>query len=365
MLTLQEAGRHVDVLAELKVIAKLPRGDFDQRNPGFAGVLNRELRFADMVRELEAEANCQIALACLTQAGPSVPAGDCIARWRQALACTPDRGRRDALVQEVQKLVIARAEQLEKDETADRLERLNNACELLESLHYSDLYVPTGEDPVMHALADAYLNRAAHLANAFDDHETARNDARRAWTIVPYYLRSLTGLAATCLLLAKDKQYAGRSDLARVLLDEARQCLAQAETNYPGHSEIAQWKENADKLSVALEQGRPLDALAKSLDTLPGGASGVSTATFADALLVESRKEYRAAIDLYKSLLAQQPDDAQLMIRLSICHRANIVSLLEREAPKEEVVAAARQAFADCPGSELLSDMQELAKVEV
>jgi tetratricopeptide (TPR) repeat protein len=354
--TLSDAARHQDVLDGIKAVRARGGGDFELRNPGFARLANRELRRNRILQELEEQALHKLAIDAITEAPPRV--ADAAALWRDAGAIATELGRREQLWLEMQKVVIARAAQLQSDETVDRLERLNNANAFLEAVREA-LDEPGGLDGLNQALVDTYLDRALVLSNDHSDHDAARNDARRAWALTPNYPRALSSVYATTILLARSKQYAGRTDLTRALLKEADEFWKYGEQHLPGQREMVEWKAEADELLKLINEGSAIDRL-KSLVSLPtgNGARSSSSDPYAEALLLEARKEYPAAIDIYKSLVERNPADQQYRTKLAIAYRGWIFHMIEQNAPQSEVQEIVDKALMQCPDSELLSDMR-------
>lgn len=359
---LADAGRPQDVLNALAGLRSSFAGDFERANPGFAHWPNREQRLQRCVLHFQEQAHHSLAIAMLTEAEPHVT--EALDQWRAGLAAAEQLGRRDELMSEIQKVVIARAAQLDADQNADRLERLNSAHDLLETIHFAGLAPPAADDPLALALADTLLERAVYLANELNNHGEARNAARRAFTLIPGYPRALTSLHAATVLFARDKQYAGRPDLAKVLLDEADDLYRHGQQIIPGDADLDEWRDIAAKLRQASEHGLPLERLAKTLST--GETSTHASANaYAEALIQEARQDYAGAVAIYKSVLARNPNDAQIRMRLVMCYRTWVVHLTQAGAPQSEIDEVVGMALAACPDSDVLRDLEEFAGKEV
>ena len=362
VVTLAELGRHQDVLKAIAAMKKPARGDFESRNPGFARLPNREAQLRRTLNEFEEQAHHKLAIDLITESPPRMQ--EAIDRWRSALAVAERIGRRAELLLEAQRVVVTRARQLQSDESVDRLERLHNAIEFLDMARDTDL---DGE-PITDAVVEAILDRGLFMHNEHSDHEAARNDARRAWRMAPGTPRALLALYAATISLALDKHFAGRDDLVRVLLKEASDLYADGVDHLANTRHMEEWKQKADELQRLIDSPqRPPEAdeairnLEKTLGNLPqGGNSGThSSDPFAEALMKQSRNEFEGAIELYKKILQQNPDDRLIPTKLAKCYRAWVFRMFDEGAAQADIDKVVREALEACPNSEILRDFQE------
>lgn len=362
VVALAELGRHEDVLKAIAAMKKPARGDFDARNPGFARLPNREAQLRRALGEFEEQAHHKLAIDLISESPPRLQ--EAIERWRAALGAADRLGRRADLHLEVQTVVVTRANQLQSDESVDQLERLNNAIEFLETVRDSDL---DGEK-IIEAVVDRILERTWFMHNEHSDYQAARGDALRASSMARGAPGPRLALYAATISLALEKHLAGRDDLVRILLKEASALYAEGAEQGTNTRTMDEWKQRADELErLIVSPQRPPDAdeairkLQRTLgDLQQSGNSGAHASDpFAEALLKQSRKDFEGAIDLYKKILQQHPDDRLIPTKLAMCYRAWVFRLIDDGTPQADVDKVVRQALESCPNSELLRDFQE------
>ncbi len=359
--TLAGLERHQDVLNAQSALAIAARNEFASRNPGFARLPNGEGLLRRALNEFEEQAQHRLAVDLINESPPRVL--DAIVRWRAALATAERLGRRDDLAAEAQNVIAARAAQLQSAETGDRLQQMNNVVDLLVAVRNSDLDGAT----ITTALVDAVLDRALFMANEYSNHEAARNEALWAWSISPGTPRTLCTLYAATISLAREEYNSGQEDRARALLDAAADLHAYAEQHYLINQEIKDWNATAEAVQALLETAEPSPpadvdgSIAKLNEILKDSSLSPSSDALATALAKQAGKDYAGAIELYKRLLEQTPNDQRIRPQIESCYRAWILHLAKCDAPQDEVKEVARQAFASCPHSEMLSDLREFA----
>jgi tetratricopeptide (TPR) repeat protein len=354
VVTLAEVGQHRGVLEAIAVLKKPARGDFAARNPGFARFSARESRLRRIASRFEEQAHHKLAIELITESPPRTR--DAIEHWQTAAGIAQKLGERTNLLADVHAAVVARANQLKLDEAVDRLERLSNAINFLDAVRDGDL---DGE-PIVDAVVEATLDRAFFMANEHSDHEAARNDARRAWSIAQTP-RALVALYASTISLAGDKHYAGRSDLAQVLLKEASKLYNDEAERLASTRSMEDWKKNADDLQRLIDNPPRGEEAEEAVRNLQAILASHSPDPYAEAIIKHSQKEFAEAIEIYKKILDQNPEDRQVPSKLAMCYREWLFYLTGKDAPTAEVQGVLQQALKCCPNSEILRDIQQIA----
>jgi hypothetical protein len=363
--TLADLGRHQDVLTALAALKPRARGEFETRNPGFARLPNRELRFRRALNEFAEQARHKLAIDLISQSPPCVQ--EAIESWQAALAVAEKLGRNADLLLELQKVVVARANQMRAEESTDRLERFDSAIALLEALRDADM----DDGHITSALVETLLDRAVFMGNEYSDNRAARFDAIKAYNMAKTS-RGLVTLYAATISLARDEKLADHSDLTRVLLRQASRLYAEEEDlRIPVQRTLEEWKQKADELQAMLDSDRAnardaaIENLKITLGALPASSdsSAQSSDPYAEALIKQSKKEFEGAIEIYKELLTQSLNDPQIAAKLANCYRQWWYHLKEHDAPQARIKEIVRQALESCPNSEFLRDLQESGDV--
>jgi hypothetical protein len=355
--TLADLGRHREVLASIVALKDAVQGDFAERNPGFAHLPNPEICLRRMLSEFEEQAHYNVGIDWINEAPPRVP--EATAAWQAALALADQRGERDEMSLQLQKVAVARAGRLRSDEkTVEKFERLNNAVDFLEAVRDAGL----GGEVIADALVQALLDRAVCMFNEHIDFAAARNSARRAWTMAPSTPRALTTLYSATIRLAGDMRAAGRLKLMRTLLDEADDLYHDGVEKFPGYPVLEEWKKIRDEeFGDAYAIDKPEEAWKNLEEVLNNNALDEASNSYAEALNRESSKDYSGAIAILKQLLQHNPDDQHIKAKLAIDYQQWVAHLTEQKAPQEELKRIALQALDSCPDSDLLGELRQFA----
>jgi TolA-binding protein len=332
-VTLIKLERYQDAINEIEAL------NFGKPNPTFAKTSTPISRFFDEAKELEAQARRLLVINLLNKNPPAIEPA--IAGWRSALAAAQQPGTDAELSAELERHVVARANQLKSDEDAvDKLERLNNAVDLLEAVRDSGL----GGEPSTDALVDALVDRSVLIFNEDEDYAQSRHDAVLAWNIAETP-RALQTLYAATVRLARQQYWGGRRQEARQLLEESDELYGYGTEALPGTTGMDFWHREADSLREFLING--LDPASEVSDP------------YAEALLKRSAGDYGGAIAILKKEVSGHPDDPQIRARLVDYYRDWVWDLRSRQAPAMEIDNLIREALKCCPGFMELSQREK------
>lgn len=349
---LTELGRHNQALDLISGMRKSARRNFEEANPAFAQMPNRDARLNQALRAIEQEALHSLAIRLVDDTPPRIH--EAIEQWKSAAKIARERGQEEGLVAELQRVVLRRAAALRADDTGEIIEHLNAAVAIVEAVRDAGW----DSEDMTDAFAHILLDRGVYAANVHSNHEAARHDALRAWNLAPGTLRALRSHYAASVSLARDLHYVGRRAQAEELIKEAADLYAYGAKYFPDDPDMADWKGSYDRVTDLLS-GKALEAVKGAAGPLNASAN-----MYAQALIHEAHQEFPQAIKIYKELLRQDPGNSNTEMKLAQNYRNLIFAKIEAKDSKDEVRELVMEALRNCPNSELLKDMREAVEAD-
>ncbi|MDJ0837098.1 MAG: CHAT domain-containing protein [Acidobacteriota bacterium] len=289
---------------------------FRTRNPAFAG-RSQGARF--LKREalaLWTEAHLNLALKAVS----AVPAeiDQAITHWRAALAASPSEKRNQTLG-EIRDMALGRAGNLTSVGGERRLEALNDAVELLETVYQEGWEKAEIRD----ALVKAVLDRAVYLANEYDNVEDARQDTLHAFGLAPDSLRVIVNLCQASMMYATHCHMRGEKDRADSLLEETKGHLAKGLSLYPGNSDLVDVEKELEHVKEMLLSNEASTEVVSDLTAIDESAeNSPQRDKLVDAMIQEATKNYAEAAGLYSEILAEDMENHEIKVRLAYCLRS-------------------------------------------
>ncbi len=174
--------------------------EFDRQNPAYSGLENKLQQFLKDSAELAIDAQIAIVRKPLGAQPPDLPAVKSV--WREAIARGRAAGIAATAVKAVSDQAIGRAQTLSNDDQRGKIERLNEAIEVLEVA--ANVLPENGADEVISVLVDMLSSRGRRRAR-FYDNERAVADLDIAFRKQPhrvdvrnYLCNALIGYAQEC-----------------------------------------------------------------------------------------------------------------------------------------------------------------------
>jgi tetratricopeptide (TPR) repeat protein len=341
---------------------------FEGANPAFARMpQGGELLLANAYDLLE-RAHYKIALAAVS----STPAnnGEALEHWKIAVELARRRGDTEDLLARIRDVIIGRAHflvsSLDMEDQRRCLNILDDVIELLD-LSYHEKW--DDEDKALRlALIDYLLVRATFLSNQLEEHEYARRDAIRAYSMEPEYLRAIHILCKVNWFYAWRLHDRGEKQGAEALLREVEERLKEGDQLFPDNPDLASCHKDLKEIYayIAKVKGVNLEALINSTPLTTGASSEQQKLSkLAEASLNEAQKQFAEAVKLYDEILQSDPDSEEVQARMAYCYKAWIhYEWASENQSSDRISQLAREARERFPNSDLFSGYATAADEE-
>lgn len=331
---------------------------FTQTNPGFAKLPRGGDLLLARAYELLERAHCKVAVAAVSVT--PVDNMKALQHWKAAVALARRHGDAENILTGIRNDIAGRANYMiesvnVEDETAS--DALYDAVELVE-LSYNEGW-DNSDKVLWFTLIDLLLLRAYFFSNVVEDHERARRDAIRAYSMEPHHLRAIFVLCKVNWFYAWRLHDRGFKARAEALIKENEQTLKEGDELFPDNADLASCHKNLQELRDYMEEVGSV-----SLETLNTLAPPVPEPTLEQQLRIklseasynEAQKNFAEAIKLYDAILQKSPDDNEVKARMAYCYNSWI--LFERdngsESP-ERIRQITREAVERFPNSDLFA----------
>jgi hypothetical protein len=304
--------------------------------------------------EVLVEAHCKLALTAVSEFPLDI--ANTIAHWTAAVKLSEQGDNAATVLTQICEVAIGRAANL-TERSEDQLDALNDAVELLQRV--IDEGWDTADTKLSRALANALVDRAVHLSNEFNAEREARDDALRAYNIAPDSVRAIDALCQSSLFLAGEK-FISDEEASRALVQEVEEILTTAEQQFPDNARWEKIRSNLTEAKNVLESGgQDLSSFLQALPPLPSeGDEYKVTKLLADAMLMETRKDFAGAVQTYQSILQADAAHHSVRAKMAWCYRTWLLEMASTGNESAEVMRKlAREAAKQCPNSEALSDI--------
>jgi tetratricopeptide (TPR) repeat protein len=300
------------------------------------------------------ESHCRLAAELLGQ--PSVDVSEVMGRWARAVNLARRRGQVESRLTPIRRQALDHAKRLGTAKGSQRLDSLSRAVELLQRLR--DTEWDSAQFEVRDALVETLLDRAVHLSSVVDDDLKARLDARQAHDLAPWSMRAVRWVCWTCLHLARKRHGEGNQRAAQLLAEELEAGLRKGLALMPTDQNLLECRDHANSLRRLLGEGanNALDQVIAGLEQNDSEADkNLIAQMLAQGGHLESRREFRAALDIYQQVLALDSAHEEAQRRLRWCYHWWIKYEIEHGTPNT-LKEPLREAFGRFPDADMLQE---------
>jgi len=332
---------------------------FDDKNPAFSSLDGGAHLLMAAGCSLLEQAHCKIALEAISNL--PVEIGKALAHWDIAVELARRHGSADELLSQIREVVIGRASVLASTEGGRRLDALNDAIGLLQTIfnrRWDD-----AQSAIKHALVNSLLDRAIHLSNEYDNERDARLDAALAYGLEPESLRVITVLCQASLFNAAQLYIDGQDRQAHALVEQVGNELKRAENLFPGNADLSKVQDHLEQVrEVIVNRGEAdLPKLLADMRNIAGDSGGLTerNTPIVEALLKAAQKEFAVAIKLYSDILEADPSNIrEVESRMIFCYRDWFYYVCASDGElSEEARRIAREALERFPDADVLREL--------
>ena len=320
---------------------------FREANPILADLADGEKLLVTGACELLWQAHCQLARAAVAESPSDLVTT--FAQWQKAMDVARWCGQPEAILIEVRKVAIGRAQQLcDRRDKEGRRDALDDAVELLEQVRRLDWDGP--DEEIKTALVEALLDRAVFVSNEYDDERQARTDSQRALEMAPEYLRAIDCFCHASLHWAQAKLLEHENRAAEWLAEDVEKMLVKGELLY-GSDDLASCRRHLEQLREDMDDiNRPPVSIG------PPPKLDQPSELLTVAIRKQSEGDFDGAVKGYLEILELDPAHHDARARLPWCYR-EWIHYLNNNGPHGQLVRVVREARKQCPQASALEDV--------
>lgn len=297
---------------------------FHDANPAFSKLPRGAELLLRRAYELLERAHCKVALAAIS----TTPADNenALAHWRIAVELARRHHAAEELLTTIRGDIVGRANflvsSLDPNDERTCLDVLNDVIELIKG-SYEEKW-DSNENVLKYALIDNLLYRAFFLSSILEDHEAARADAMKAYSMEPEHLRAIHILCKVNWFYAWRLHDRGQKAAAEALVKEFEERLKDGDRLFPEHPDLAINHKDFQELRDYIAKVRDVN-LENLIKTAPL-STDLSPETqrlskLAEASFKEAQDQFAEAIKLYDAILQADPDNEEAKARMAYCYR--------------------------------------------
>jgi tetratricopeptide (TPR) repeat protein len=340
---------------------------FAEANPGFAKLPRGADLLLDRAYVLLEQAHCKVAIGAVSVT--PVDNMKALRHWKTAIELARRHSDVEDILMGIRNDIAGRANYMIE---AVNLEDATSSGALYDAVELVELAYDEGwdnEDRVLwFTLLDLLLLRAYFFSNIEEDHERARRDAIRGYSMEPTHLRAIFVLCKVNWFYAWRLHDRGLKPQAEALIREIEERLKEGDELFPDNSDLATCHKNLKELRDYMAEvgGVTLESLIKEAPPLPETTvEQQRRSKLAEASYHEARKNYAEAIKLYEEILQKDPDNDEVNARMAYCYNSWIIYETDNgvESP-ERIRQLTREAVKRFPNSDLFAGYAGLVSEE-